>query len=52
MITTMQKRAEEKHIEKNVFNETLDEESKLISNLGRGFTEKVKYIAQMSQRDV
>ena len=37
---------------KNVFNQCLEEENKLISKMGEGFVEKIKYIKRVSQRDL
>lgn len=42
--------AEEKKL--NVFNQCIEEESRLINNLGTRFVEKIKYINRVAQRDV
>ena len=34
--------------EKNIFNQCVEEEAKLISNLGQSFVNKVKYIKRVS----
>ena len=39
-------------VAKNVFNQCLDEENRFISKMGSSFADKVKYIQQLSQRDV